>query len=159
MGGSEAAFLRRLPQDLGGGACKGAEVSLFGFVPSTPTLLWFRQDLRLQDNPALHAALARGAPIIPIFILDDAGEGNWRAGGAPRWWLHQALASLDGALREHGSRLVLLRGNSRAVLRELVVTTGHLSSKALIFFYLKLALSYSFTTNYLKKSDALVGRV
>ena len=96
---------------------------LFGFVPLTPTLLWFRQDLRLQDNPALHAALGRGAPIIPVFILDDAGEGPWRAGGAARWWLHQALAALDASLREHGSRLLLLRGNSRAVLRELVMTT------------------------------------
>ena len=88
-----------------------------------PTLLWFRQDLRLQDNPALQAALARGAPIIPLYILDDAGEGAWPAGGASRWWLHHALASLDASLREHGSRLVIRRGNSRAVLRELVNAT------------------------------------
>jgi deoxyribodipyrimidine photo-lyase len=88
-----------------------------------PTLLWFRQDLRLQDNPALQAALGRGAPIIPLYILDEAGEGAWPAGGASRWWLHHALASLEAALREHGSRLVIRRGNSRAVLRELVNAT------------------------------------
>ncbi len=90
----------------------------------TPTLLWFRQDLRLQDNPALQAALARGGPVIPVFIWDEAGEGAWPAGGASRWWLHHALASLDGALREHGSRLVLATGDSRTVLRALVDSTG-----------------------------------
>lgn len=90
----------------------------------TPTLLWFRRDLRLQDNPALHAALARGAPVIPVFIHDDAGEDRWPAGGASRWWLHHSLASLDAALRDRGSRLVLARGESAGVLRELVRATG-----------------------------------
>ncbi|MDP3073946.1 MAG: deoxyribodipyrimidine photo-lyase [Opitutaceae bacterium] len=88
------------------------------------TLLWFRHDLRLQDNPALHAALARGQPVIPVFILDDEGEGRWPMGGAARWWLHHSLAALDAALRERGSRLTFARGDSAAVLRELVRTTG-----------------------------------
>ena len=92
-------------------------------MPLTPALLWFRQDLRLQDNPALQAALARGGPVIPVYILDDAGEGKWPAGGASRWWLHQALAALAASLRECGSRLVLARGDSCAVLRELVNAT------------------------------------
>ena len=92
-------------------------------MPLTPTLLWFRQDLRLQDNPALQAALTRGAPVIPVYILDESGEGQWPMGGASRWWLHQALASLDASLREHGSRLLLRQGQARAVLRELVNTT------------------------------------
>lgn len=90
----------------------------------TPTLLWFRQDLRLQDNPALHAALARGGPIVPVYILDDAGEGRWPAGGATRWWLHQTLGSLDAALRTRGSRLVLARGESGRVLADLARATG-----------------------------------
>ena len=90
----------------------------------TPTILWFRQDLRLQDNPALQAALDRRAPIVPLFILDDAAEGRWRAGGAARWWLHHALAALDASLRERGSRLILARGDARAVLRELGRATG-----------------------------------
>jgi deoxyribodipyrimidine photo-lyase len=93
-------------------------------VPLNPTLLWFRQDLRLQDNPALCATLAHGGPVIPVYILDDAGEGPWRAGAAARWWLHQSLAALQAALRAHGSRLILARGNSRVVLRGLLDTTG-----------------------------------
>lgn len=90
----------------------------------TPTLLWFRQDLRLQDNPALDAALARRAPILPVFILDDGGEGRWAPGGASRWWLHHALAALAESLAARGSRLILARGDSGEVLRRLARETG-----------------------------------
>ena len=78
----------------------------------------------MQDNPALRAAVARGGPILPIFILDDSGEGRWPAGGATCWWLHHSLAALDASLRERGSRLVLARGESGAVLRKLIEQTG-----------------------------------
>lgn len=93
-------------------------------VSVSPTLLWFRQDLRLQDNPALNAAVARGGAVVPVYIWDEAGEGNWRAGGATRWWLHHALVALDAALRELGSRLLIARGDSATVLRALVAETG-----------------------------------
>lgn len=90
----------------------------------SPTLLWFRRDLRLQDNPALQAAVARGAPIVPVFLLDDADHGRWAPGAASRWWLHQSLAALEAALRQGGSRLVLARGGAREALRRLVNETG-----------------------------------
>jgi deoxyribodipyrimidine photo-lyase len=92
-------------------------------VSVAPTIVWFRQDLRLQDNPALHAAVARGAAILPAYVLDYAGEGRWPMGGASRWWLHHSLASLDATLRERGSRLIVARGESGAVLRELAKST------------------------------------
>ncbi|MDQ5978031.1 MAG: deoxyribodipyrimidine photo-lyase [Verrucomicrobiota bacterium] len=88
------------------------------------TIVWFRQDLRLQDNPALAAAVARGGAVVPVFILDDAAEGRWPMGGASRWWLHQSLAALADALRERGSQLVLARGEGAAVLRGLIKSTG-----------------------------------
>lgn len=90
----------------------------------TPTLLWFRRDLRLQDNPALEAALARGGAIVPVFIEEATGAGRWPDGAASRWWRHRALARLDEALRERGSRLVLARGEAANVLRELIAATG-----------------------------------
>ena len=71
------------------------------------TLVWFRQDLRLEDNPALVAALEFGAPVVPVYIHSPAEEGTWRPGGAARWWLHQSLARLDEDLRRVGSRLCL----------------------------------------------------
>ncbi|HWA85709.1 MAG TPA: deoxyribodipyrimidine photo-lyase [Opitutus sp.] len=88
------------------------------------TLVWFRQDLRLQDNAALNAAVARGGAVVPVFIRDDAGEGRWPMGAAARWWLHHSLAALDAALRERRSQLVLARGDSLAGLRQLVAATG-----------------------------------
>ncbi len=87
------------------------------------TIVWFRQDLRLQDNPALTAAVARGQPIVPVYILDDEGEGNWGMGAASRWWLHYSLTRLDEALRERGSRLILARGASAEVLGTLIQQT------------------------------------
>ncbi|ACB75946.1 cryptochrome/photolyase family protein [Opitutus terrae] len=102
----------------------------------TPTLLWFRQDLRLQDNPALHAALARGGPVIPVYVWEEscespAAEGarandGWAAqpGAASRWWLHHSLEALDAAVRERGGRLILRRGDPLAELQEIVRATG-----------------------------------
>ncbi|HWA24156.1 MAG TPA: deoxyribodipyrimidine photo-lyase [Lacunisphaera sp.] len=90
----------------------------------TATIVWFRQDLRLEDNPALLAAIARGGPVIPVYILDDAGEGRWPAGGASRWWLHHSLAALGAALDERGSRLVLARGESGVELAAILKATG-----------------------------------
>lgn len=79
-----------------------------------PAIVWFRQDLRLQDNPALRAALDRGGPVVPLYILDAAGDGRWPIGGAARWWLHHSLASLDASLRERGSRPIVDHATARA---------------------------------------------
>lgn len=88
-----------------------------------PTLLWFRQDLRLADNPALVDAAANGA-VIPVYILDDATPGRWAMGGASRWWLHHSLAALDKDLRALGSRLILRRGRAGEQIDRLVGETG-----------------------------------
>jgi deoxyribodipyrimidine photo-lyase len=89
-----------------------------------PAIVWFRQDLRLQDNPALAAAVRRGAPVIPVYVWDPEGEGRWPMGAASRWWLHHALVALDASLREKGSRLVVARGDSLTVLRKLMNAVG-----------------------------------
>jgi deoxyribodipyrimidine photo-lyase len=87
------------------------------------SILWFRQDLRLADQPALTAAVADG-PVIPVYILDDDTPGLWKIGGAQRWWLHHSLASLASGLEALGSRLVLRRGRSAAVLQSLREEAG-----------------------------------
>jgi deoxyribodipyrimidine photo-lyase len=92
-------------------------------VLSAPALVWFRQDLRLADNPALRSAAARG-PVIPVYIWSPEEEGGWEPGGASRWWLHRSLHALDAELRRHRSRLVVRRGPALAVLRRLVAETG-----------------------------------
>jgi len=84
------------------------------------SLLWFRQDLRLADNPALLAAVRHGGPIIPVFIWSPEEEGQWQPGAASRWWLHQSLSQLDASLRQRGSRLIIRRGPTLKAIRELV---------------------------------------
>ena len=87
-------------------------------------IVWFRQDLRLHDNPALTAAVQGAESIIPLYILDDEAAGAWAMGGAARWWLHHSLASLSRDLRQVGATLILRRGGSAHILAELAETTG-----------------------------------
>jgi len=89
-----------------------------------PALVWLRNDRRLADNPALVAAAQGGRPVVPVFVLDDAAAGAWPLGGAARRWLHHSLASLGTDLAERGPPLVLCRGDSLAILQELVTATG-----------------------------------
>ncbi len=79
------------------------------------SVVWFRQDLRLTDNPALRAAAARGR-LLPIYILDDDNAGEWAMGGASRTWLHRSLDSLD---RAFDGRLRLFRGDAARVIEQL----------------------------------------
>ena len=81
-----------------------------------PHIVWFRQDLRVADNPALAAAVDSGYPILPVYILDDESAGEWRMGAASRWWLHQSLMALDQSLQ---GQLRLLSGNAATLLPEL----------------------------------------
>ena len=89
-----------------------------------PSLVWFRDDLRLADNPALRAAADRDEPVIGVYVLDEASPGVRPLGGAARWWLHHSLSELDERLREKGSVLVLRRGAASDVLPALVGETG-----------------------------------
>ncbi|HTL57024.1 MAG TPA: deoxyribodipyrimidine photo-lyase [Candidatus Limnocylindrales bacterium] len=88
------------------------------------SLVWFRLDLRLADNPALHAATAHGGPVVPIFIHAPEEEAPWEPGAASRWWLHQSLKALQERLAEIGSHLIIRRGPSVQTLRDLVKETG-----------------------------------
>ena len=88
-----------------------------------PVVLWFRQDLRLADNPALVHAVGTGRSIVPVYIL-DRGSAALPMGGASLWWLDKSLRALDATLRARGSRLILRRGDSEAELRHLIDETG-----------------------------------
>ena len=93
-------------------------------VALAPVIVWFRNDLRLADHPALHAALQRGAPVLPVFIWAPDEEGEWPPGAASRWWLHHSLSALDVSLRGIGSRLIIRHGASIAELRRLTKESG-----------------------------------
>jgi len=82
-----------------------------------PTIVWFRDDLRVADNPALAAAAARGGPIVPLYVLDEATAGGGRPlGSAARWWLAGSLAALSRRLAGLGAPLVLRRGPAAEIV-------------------------------------------
>ena len=89
-----------------------------------PILVWFRQDLRLADHPALDAAVSRGAPVIPVFIWAPDEDGDWPPGAASRFWLHHSLTALNADLRALGSRLIIRCGPTLATLQELARGTN-----------------------------------
>ncbi len=80
---------------------------------------WFRKGLRLQDNPALIAAIDSKLELYLVFILDPwfvknakVGENRWR-------FLQQSLTDLDKQLRDFGSRLFVLRGSPENVFKDI----------------------------------------
>lgn len=77
-------------------------------------LFLFRNDLRLADNPALHAASASGEAVLLLYILDE------RAGAASHWWLHYSLSALAADIAARGGQLTLRRGNPVEIIAGLV---------------------------------------
>ncbi|PON41528.1 Cryptochrome [Parasponia andersonii] len=77
----------------------------------TKTVVWFRRDLRIEDNPAL-AAAAREGSVFPVYIWCPKEEGQFYPGRVSRWWLKQSLAHLDQSLKSLGAELVLIKSES-----------------------------------------------
>ena len=75
---------------------------------AAPSIVLFRRDLRVADNPALTAAMQAG-PAVALYVLDDDADGR-PLGGAARWWLHHALERLRERLSALGVPLILRRG-------------------------------------------------
>lgn len=93
-------------------------------MPRT-TLLWFREDLRLHDNPALSEAAQRGNRLLPVYLHTPQESAPWQSGGASHWWLHHSLCALDESLRQAGSGLVIRSGESAlALLQQLIAESG-----------------------------------
>ena len=84
-------------------------------MASPISLHWFRQDLRLSDNPSLQAAIADGQTLA-VYILDDENAGEDRMGASSRVWLHHSLTALNTDL---DGKLCILRGDAKTVLADL----------------------------------------
>ncbi|MBU6235129.1 MAG: DNA photolyase family protein [Alphaproteobacteria bacterium] len=81
-----------------------------------PVIVWFRNDLRFADNPALTAAAASGQPVLCLYIYDEETPAQWREGGASRWWLHHSLSKMDP--------ICIRKGVAEKVLEDVVRETG-----------------------------------
>jgi cryptochrome 1 len=104
------------PSSLSGGAGEAA----------MRTVVWFRRDLRVEDNPALSAAARTAGEVVPAYVWAPEEDGPYYPGRVSRWWLSQSLKHLDASLRRLGaSRLVTRRSTDTvAALLELVRSTG-----------------------------------
>lgn len=90
-------------------------------MTDAPLILWFRKDLRLDDNPMLAAAVRSGRPLVPVFILDPETEA---LGAAPKWRLGLGAGAFARTLAEKGLRLIFRRGKALEVLQSLIAETG-----------------------------------
>ncbi|VAI57447.1 unnamed protein product [Triticum turgidum subsp. durum] len=92
----------------------------------TRTVVWFRRDLRVEDNPALAAAARTAGEVVPAYVWAPEEDGPYYPGRVSRWWLSQSLKHLDASLRRLGAtRLVTRRSTDTvAALLELVRSTG-----------------------------------
>lgn len=81
-------------------------------------LVWFRQDLRCNENPALSLACNQHTVVIPLYIYDEASS----LGEAQKWWLHHSLLSLQKNLKVLGLNLFLRQGDAITQLLQLIDT-------------------------------------
>lgn len=118
--------------------------------------MWFRRDLRVEDNPALAAGVRAGA-VIAVFIWAPEEEGQYYPGRVSRWWLKQSLAHLDSSLRSLGTPLITKRStNSVSSLLEVVKSTGatqlffnHLYGEFLFFPFLTWPTFHAYYVSYM----------
>jgi deoxyribodipyrimidine photo-lyase len=95
--------------------------------PSTPSrlrppvIVWFRDDQRLADNPALEHAVATGHPVVCVYVHDPQPRETRLPGAAVRWWLHESLRELNVTLAAMGGGLTVLRGPEQQVVEAFAV--------------------------------------
>jgi len=113
------------------------------------TIVWFRRDLRIEDNPAL-AAAAREGSVFPVYIWCPKDEGQFYPGRVSRWWLKHSLAQLDNSLKSLGAELVLIKTDS--TLEALLECANAIQATKVVFNHLYgkcyCPKRYSFLQNY-----------
>jgi len=87
-------------------------------------IVWFRQDLRTADNPALQAALTDCEQVLPVFIADPRAGTLSEIGEASQCWLHHSLLALQTSLQALGSDLLVAEGDPLEVLSRISESSG-----------------------------------
>ncbi|QTN33365.1 deoxyribodipyrimidine photo-lyase [Akkermansiaceae bacterium] len=88
-----------------------------------PVIHWFRRDLRIADNTALHHA-SKGNPVIPVYVLSDWKSSHHWTGSNRQHFLCGCLASLSRNLETLQGRLIIRCGDAVTEIRKLIGETG-----------------------------------
>ena len=88
------------------------------------TIVWFRDDLRVADHPALADAANDPDGVVCVYVWDESSAEVRPLGGAAKWWLHHSLGALQRSLAGLGVPLVLRRGAAEQVIPALVREVG-----------------------------------
>ncbi|MDR6285365.1 deoxyribodipyrimidine photo-lyase [Methylopila jiangsuensis] len=89
-----------------------------------PVLVWFREDLRLGDHPALAAALETGRPVTALYLYDDASPSLRPLGGASQWWLSRSLKALAQDCAALGLPFTVRKGAAATEIPKAVKEAG-----------------------------------
>lgn len=84
------------------------------------SIFWFRRDLRLEDNTALHHALISGLPVLTVFIFDQNILQELPAKDPRISFIYNTLQSIHNVLSKRGSSLLCLNGNPLTIWIELI---------------------------------------
>ena len=87
-------------------------------------IVWYRDDLRISDHPAMSTAAKSHASVAVVLVLEDTAPGHRPLGGAARWWLAQSLRALQASLLKRGASLVLRKGSAPEVIAALAREVG-----------------------------------
>lgn len=91
---------------------------------SSGVLIWFREDLRLSDNPALDVAISSGEPVTALYVFEDAPRGGRGLGGASLWWLAQSLRAFAEDCAALGLPFAIRRGQAAKEVRAAIDEAG-----------------------------------
>ena len=90
----------------------------------SPIIVWFRSDIRLDDNPALFVASETNRPLILLYIDDSVTPcQHYTKGGALRWWTHYALENFAKQLEDYKAKLIIRQGNPLDILQDIIQKT------------------------------------
>lgn len=100
--------------------------SMCGGDAGMKSVVWFRRDLRVEDNPALAAAARTAGEVVPAYVWSPEEDGPYFPGRVSRWWLSQSLKHLEASLQRLGAGKLVTRRSADAVvaLLQLVRDTG-----------------------------------
>jgi deoxyribodipyrimidine photo-lyase len=89
-------------------------------VSESVDIIRLRDDFRLDDQPAIHAAAKRRA--LFVYVHDESGGGARPLGGAAKWRLAESLSALESELSGRGARLDIIKGDAEETILTLAAT-------------------------------------